>query len=354
VSAAHRLIAVAGTHGKTTISTMIAHLLYGSRVGCVALLGGISGNYNTNYLHSAQWRYFVTEADEFDRSFLNLFPDTAVITSVDADHLDVYGDHNALKRSFGDFIRNLRPNGRLFVKKGLGLDMSAVHHSKIRHYGLSSGEWFADEVNIFPDHSVFTLVTPSGPVKDLVLGIPGHVNVENAVAASAVALTAGVSTGELRRGLETFKGIRRRFDVRFVSEQTVYIDDYAHHPNEIKALIDSVKDMYPGKKILGIFQPHLYSRTRDFSEEFARSLDMMDEVILLDIYPAREKPIEGVSSDLIFDRMNLGNKKRCNKEELLSILSGITPEVLLTIGAGDIDRLVQPVTQMLRKTLKSK
>lgn len=353
VSTGHSLIAVAGTHGKTTVSTLIAHLLHESNTGCVALLGGISKNYNTNYLHAASSRYFVTEADEFDRSFLNLFPDMAVITSADADHLDVYGNQSALKQSFGDFIRNLKPHGKLFIKEGLALDISPVDDSNLHHYGLSAGDWYAGGIHIFPGHSVFNLITPSGQINDLTLGIPGIVNVENAVAASAVALSAGVSPEALRRGLQTFKGIRRRFDVRFTSEQTVYIDDYAHHPNEINALVDSVRKMYPGKKILGIFQPHLYSRTRDFREEFARSLDRMDEVILLDIYPAREKPIEGVSSDMIFSRMKLKHKKRCGKEELLDILSGKVPGVLLTIGAGDIDRLAEPITQMLRKTLKS-
>jgi UDP-N-acetylmuramate--alanine ligase len=346
-------IAVAGTHGKTTVSTMIAHLLYQSEVGCLAILGGISKNYNSNYLHSVKPKYFVTEADEFDRSFLKLKPTIEVVTSADADHLDIYGSEMEMKHSFEEFISKLEAEGLLILKDGTGLDVSINSLSEKFSYGLSSGDYFADQLRHYPDHTVFNMHTPSGLIEDLVLGIPGRINVENAVAAVAVALNVGVGEDEIRKGLKSFKGIKRRFEVQFVSEQTVYIDDYAHHPIEIKALVNSVRAMYPGKKITGIFQPHLFSRTKDFSTGFAQSLDMMDEVILLDIYPARENPVEGVTSTLIFDQMQVKAKKLCKKENLLTELKGNECEVLLTIGAGDIDKLVQPIRQLLIETSKT-
>ena len=350
ISSQFTTIAVAGTHGKTTVSTMIAHLLYQSAVGCLAILGGISKNYCSNYLHSENPKYFVTEADEFDRSFLQLKPSVEVVTSADADHLDIYGNEQELKLSFEQFINNLDDNGILIIKEGIGLDIEKSKLATSFSYSLSTGDYFADNIRPFPDHTIFDLHTPAGRIKDLILGIPGQINVENAISAIAAAINVGVNEGELRQGLKTFKGIKRRFEVQFVSEQTIYIDDYAHHPIEIKALVSSIRPMFPGRKITGIFQPHLFSRTKDFSAGFAESLDLMDEVILLDIYPAREKPMEGVTAVLIFDQMQIKQKRLCKKENVLSALKGKEYEILLTIGAGDIDQLVEPIKQMLMET----
>jgi UDP-N-acetylmuramate--alanine ligase len=346
-------IAVAGTHGKTTVSTMIAHLLYQSSIGCLAILGGISKNYNSNYLHSENPKYFVTEADEFDRSFLKLEPSVAVVTSADADHLDIYGSEKELKHSFEEFTRNLKEDGTLILKEGTGLNISINTKAKEFSYALISGDYYAEHIRHFPGYTVFNMQTPSGKIEDLALGIPGRINVENAVAAVAASLNVGVTKEEIRQGLKTFKGIKRRFEVQFASEQMVYIDDYAHHPVEIKALVNSVRSMFPGKKITGIFQPHLFSRTKDFSTGFAESLDLMDEVFLLDIYPAREKPVEGVSSALILDQMLLENKSLCRKDMVLNEFEEKEFEILLTIGAGDIDQLVQPIKQMLIETSKT-
>jgi UDP-N-acetylmuramate--alanine ligase len=354
ISAQYATIAVAGTHGKTTVSSLIAHLLYQSSIGCLAILGGIPKNYNTNYLNSGKPKYFVTEADEFDRSFLRLKPTVEVVTSADADHLDIYGTEEELKHSFEEFIGNLNGKGFLVIKEGLELNTSGIAKGREFKYSLTGGDYFAENLKPFPDRSHFDLVLPAGRIDGLTLGIPGQVNVENAVAASAVALNAGVSETELRRGLKSFNGIRRRYELQYISEQTVYIDDYAHHPEEISVLVNSVRLMFPDKRVTGVFQPHLYSRTKDFSTGFAESLDLMDEVILLDIYPAREKPIEGVTSGLIYGQMKMQEKRLCTKENLVAMLSEMKPEVLLTIGAGDIDRLVQPIKQMLKKTSKSK
>ena len=352
ISSEYATIAVAGTHGKTTVSTMIAHLLYSSSVGCLAILGGISKNYNSNYLYSDNPEYLVTEADEFDRSFLKLQPSVEVVTSADADHLDIYGTERELMNSFESFIHNLKNQGLLVIKEGLDLDTSTVVPGKVLKYSLSGGGYFAENIKLFPDHTIFDLILPTGRIDNLTLGIPGAINVENAVAASAVVLNTGVSMLELRNGLKTFIGIKRRFEVQYNPRQTVYIDDYAHHPKEINALVGSIRSIFPDKKILGVFQPHLYSRTKDFSAEFAKSLDLMDEVFLLDIYPAREKPVAGVSSALIFDKMKMKYKKLCNKENLITELAAIKHEILLTIGAGDIDQLVLPIKLMLQKPPK--
>ena len=354
LSSEYETIAVAGTHGKTTVSTMIAHLLYSSSVGCLAILGGISKNYNSNYLYSGNPKYFVTEADEFDRSFLKLRPSMEVVTSSDADHLDIYGTEMELKNSFEVFIKNLKNQGLLVIKEGLDLDTSTIEPGKVLKYSLSGGGYFAENLRLFPGHTIFDLILPSGRIDNITLGIPGEINVENAVAASVVALNVGVSEKELRNGLKSFKGIKRRFEVQYNSGQTVYIDDYAHHPKEIDALVGSVRKIFPDKKITGVFQPHLYSRTKDFSAAFAQSLDLMDEVFILDIYPARENPVAGVSSALIFDKMKIKHKKLCNKENLLTELAAVKHEVLLTIGAGDIDQLVLPIQLMLQNPPKSK
>ncbi len=353
ISCEFKTIAVAGTHGKTTVSTMIAHLLTQSGVGCLAILGGGSKNYNTNYFQTAQPTYFVTEADEFDRSFLKLKPFVEVITSADADHLDIYGNELELKLCFGEFISKLQSNGTLVIKEGLDLVIKVNLCRSLYSYGLTGGDFYAENLRMFADHTAFDMITPTGRMENLILGIPGQINVENAVAAVVVAINVGASRDEIRLGLQSFKGIRRRFEVQFVSEQKVYIDDYAHHPNEIVALVDSVRPIFPGRKITGVFQPHLFSRTKDFSAGFAESLDLLDEVILLDIYPAREKPIEGVTSNMIFEQMKIKQKHMCNKANLLAELKGMEYQILLTIGAGDIGQMVQPIIKMLFETSKT-
>ena len=333
-------ICVAGTHGKTTISTLTAHLFTNSKIGCSAFIGGIAKNYGTNYLHSSKSPFVVLEADEFDRSFLHLSPYMSVITSIDADHLDIYGDKKHLTASFKEFAMLTRPQGTLIIKKGLK-NIQAPDNSIKFTYSLDEEcDFYASDIRLVDDRYVFTLNSDFGKMKDLTLGIPGLLNVENAVAASALALSGGVSEDELREGLKTFKGIRRRFEYVIKSEDLIFIDDYAHHPAEIKATLNSVKDLYPGKKVHVVFQPHLYSRTKDFAKEFAKELDKADKIYLLDIYPARELPIEGVSSGLIKKYMKNKNAVLCDKDNVFELLTADKPDVLLTMGAGDIDRLV--------------
>ncbi|MES2690527.1 MAG: Mur ligase family protein [Bacteroidota bacterium] len=373
ITDAYKTIGVAGTHGKTTTSTLLAHILKQSHVDCAAFLGGISTNYNTNLLlhksapapslqdnlitelikdqlgNSTHKQLMVVEADEFDRSFLTLHPSIGIITSTDADHLDIYGEHDALKKSFADYGSQVRDV--LFIKKELELYnelLSATTKAKVRSYSITqAADAFADNILIKGDTYYFDLHIGDIHIINLHLGIPGLHNVENAVAASAAAIEAGVTPEELRAALASFSGVKRRFEYIIKQENLVYIDDYAHHPTELSAIIGSVKNMYPGKKVLAVFQPHLYSRTRDFVDGFAESLSMADETILLDIYPARELPMEGVTSKIIFDKMKLDKKTLSTKEQLLDLLKTKNVEVLLTVGAGDIDTLVNPIGEML-------
>ena len=344
-------LCVAGTHGKTTISTLTAHLFTNSRIGCSAFIGGISKNYGTNYLHSNKSPFVVLEADEFDRSFLHLTPYLSVITSMDADHLDIYGDKKHLTESFKEFAKLTRPGGTLILKKGLKAPAPA--NSIEFFYSLNEKcDFYATDIELIDFRYRFTLNSPFGVMKNLTLGIPGLLNVENAIAASALALSGGVSEEELRSGLETFKGIRRRFEYVINSKEFIFIDDYAHHPAEIKATISSVKDIYPGKKIHVIFQPHLFSRTKDFAKDFAKELDEADKVYLLDIYPARELPIEGVTSELILKKMKNKNVSLSDTENIFKLITHDKPDVLLTMGAGDIDRLVPVLEEKLREFIK--
>ncbi|MBI5218570.1 MAG: UDP-N-acetylmuramate--L-alanine ligase [Bacteroidia bacterium] len=344
-------IAVAGTHGKTTVSSMIAHLLNNSPIGCNAFLGGIAKNYNSNLLLSEKSKFVVAEADEFDRSFLHLNPQIAVITAVDADHLDVYGNTDEMKKAFTEFTGCIQNNGSLVIKKGIGLKLNKEQFYHVYKYALNSeADFYARNIRVENNLYVFDMVTPLGsPIRNITLGVPGLVNVENAVAALAVGFLSGVSEQELKNAMKTFSGNKRRFDVQIHNDRIVYIDDYAHHPEELKAFINSVKELYPGKKLTGIFQPHLFSRTRDFAGEFAKGLDLLDELILLDIYPAREEPIKGVTSEIIFTKVNLKNKILCNKCDLLKTLETKKPEVLLTMGAGDIDRFAEPIKKLFDK-----
>lgn len=343
-------IAIAGTHGKTTTSTMVAHILKSSQLDCNAFLGGISKNYKTNLLLSPNSDYIVAEADEFDRSFLRLFPFLAIITSVDADHLDIYGSEDEVLKTFNLFARQISENGILIYKKGIQLPLEGI--TKIHTYTYSiNGEADFYPTNIFIANSLyhFDLITPIGPIKDVVLGLPGQMNLENAIAASAAAFMLGANEHDIRDGLETFQGVERRFDFQFKSNRIIYIDDYAHHPEEIKACIASARKIFPDRNITGVFQPHLFTRTRDFADEFAQSLSLFDQIILLDIYPAREFPIEGVSSEMILGKIKCQNKKIVPKEKLVDWLSSAELDILITMGAGDIDRLVSPIVEMLNQ-----
>lgn len=355
----YKTIGVAGTHGKTTTSTLIAHILKQSKADCAAFLGGISTNYNTNFLlHNNSTsqpitnnQLMVVEADEFDRSFLTLHPAIGIITSTDADHLDIYGEHNALKKSFGDYASQVKQT--LYIKKELDLynDLLAVApKAAVKSYSIQQEAFaYATNITIKNNTYFFDLHIDNLHITNLQLGIPGLHNVENAVAASAAVMEAGVTEDELRAGLASFAGVKRRFEYVINTPELVFIDDYAHHPTELSAIISSVKNMYPNKKVLAVFQPHLYSRTKDFSAGFAESLSMAHEVILLDIYPARELPMEGVTSQIIFENISIEEKTLATKEEVLDILKTKKIEVLLTVGAGDIDTLITPIKNMLDK-----
>ncbi|MGV8136293.1 MAG: UDP-N-acetylmuramate--L-alanine ligase [Mangrovibacterium sp.] len=342
--------AVAGTHGKTTVSTMLAHIFKTSVFDCTAFLGGISKNYNNNLLLSQTSKWVVAEADEFDRSFLRLFPDLAVITAMDADHLDIYGDHRSVIEAFNEFAAQVRPGGKVVVKKGLPIDRT--RNLKVDHYSYSLNEkadFYADNVSLINEAYRFDLIHPKGKIENIRLNYPGLLNVENAVAASSLAVLAGVEPAAIREALSTYQGVKRRFDVRYRSENYVLIDDYAHHPEELRATIGSVRSVFSGRWITGIFQPHLFSRTNDFAREFAEQLSHLDEVILLDIYPAREKPVPGVTSALIFDQVETEKKQMITKEELTESAKTLRPGVVLMMGAGDIENLVEPVAGILKE-----
>ena len=344
IAQGQRCMAVAGTHGKTTTSTLVSHLFTASGAGCSAFLGGISKNYDSNLLiHEND--VIVAEADEFDRSFLQLFPEVAVITSMDADHLDIYGDEAHIRQAFKDFAAQV--SGTVIVKKGL--DISAKDtKAQIRTYayGDSSADFYAQPTS----NGHFDLHYPGGVINDCVVGIPGWVNIENGVAASAIALTYGIDPDKIKEALASFSGVKRRFDMQVKYDDLVYLDDYAHHPNEIAAAISSTREKYPDFRYTAIFQPHLYTRTRDFAPEFAEALSKVDRLILLDIYPAREEPIPGVTSDIIFNDVHAPVKIQMHKEDLIGWvkeqkLEG--KELIMTLGAGDIDRLVGPLAETL-------
>jgi len=345
-----KAICIAGTHGKTTTSTITAHLLYQSHVNCSAFLGGISNNYNTNLLLSNESNYVVVEADEYDRSFHQLTPFMAVIISVDADHLDIYGTKEAFLESFEHFTSLIMPGGALVVNKKAELKPKLKKGVKMFTYGLDpTADFHAKNIRTEKGNILFDFVTPTDTIYDVRLGVPIMINVENSVAAMAMAWLNGVTNEELRTGISTFSGIYRRFNIVFNSEKVVYMDDYAHHPSELKESISSIRQLYPERKITGIFQPHLYSRTRDFAPEFAKSLSQLDEVILLPIYPARELPIEGVTSELILNDVTSIHKELSSKENLLTLLDEKELDVIVTFGAGDIDKLVPEIKNYLKK-----
>ena len=338
-------IAIAGTHGKTTTSALTAHLLYSSKVGCNAFVGGIMANYQTNHLFTSTGAITVVEADEYDRSFLTLKPTYAVITSTDADHLDIYGEHAALQESFALFAQCVSPGGLLVNER--------VHPSPSSDgvlYGFGEGAGWRVEATHPSTKNTFTLRTPDGKrLNDLPAPMPGRHNLENTMAAVALAVQCGVSEDEIRAGLASFRGIHRRFEYQQNTGDVVFIDDYAHHPEELRATIAAVRERHPGKRITGVFQPHLFSRTRDFADGFAESLALLDEILLLDIYPARELPLPGIDSQWLLDKIVHPHKKCIAKSQLLPLIRESVPEVLLTLGAGDIDREVEPLRRMLEE-----
>lgn len=342
-------LCVAGTHGKTTTSTMTAHLLHQSHVGCNAFLGGISKNYKTNLLLSDTSEYVVIEADEFDRSFHWLTPFATVVTAVDSDHLDIYGTREAYLESFNKYTSLITPDGYLIVKNGIELSPRVKEGVKVFSYGIGEGDFRAENIRIDNGEIIFDYISPLGNIENIQLGVPVYVNIENGVAAIALAQIAGVTAEEIKKAMPTFGGVDRRFDFKIKNENMVFLSDYAHHPAEIKQSISSIKALYPSKKVTVVFQPHLYTRTRDFYKEFAASLSLADEVILLDIYPARELPINGVTSKLILDCLeNKASAIMCKKEELTDIIAKMEIEVLITLGAGDIDNMVPQIYNILK------
>jgi UDP-N-acetylmuramate--alanine ligase len=346
-----KAIAVAGTHGKTTTTTLISHILKTAGINCFAFMGGISRNYNTNLLlgdAAATDTYVVVEADEYDRSFLTLHPFLAVITSADADHLDIYGDAGHVRESYELFAKQVRPEGLLVVQKNVDNELKLTGRRLIYSLNLDT-EYCARSITIENAQFFCDVQSPVASLSRVSLGIPGLHNLENAIAAVAIAQQLGISAEVIKGALRSFLGVKRRFDYRVRTDNQIYIDDYAHHPEELRATIDSVKQLYPEKKITGIFRPHLFSRTRDFAEGFAESLDMLDECILLPIYPAREKPIEGVSSEWLLGKLKLKDKKLLSKEELLEEMKRKKRDVVLSMGAGDIDSLVEPLETILKK-----
>lgn len=351
ITQSSKALCCAGTHGKTTTSSMLAHILKGSHLDCNAFLGGILKNYDSNLMLSDKSEFTVVEADEYDRSFHWLHPYMALITSVDPDHLDIYGTEDEYLKSFEKFTSLIQPGGVLVVKHNIKLKPQLQSGVRLYTYSQDKGDFRAENIKVGSGTIRFDFVTPDSVVKNIELGVPVRINIENGIGSMALAWLNGATDDELRNGMRTFQGAKRRFDFMLKTDSLVMIDDYAHHPDELSASISSVKELYPDKKVLGVFQPHLYSRTRDFADQFARSLSLLDELILLDIYPAREKPIEGVTSQIIFDKVTC-KKTLCKKSELLDIIRNKKDiEVLLTVGAGDIDQLLQPIKELLEERL---
>lgn len=349
ITQTERGLCVAGTHGKTTTSTMAAFLLDNSHVKCNAFLGGISKNYGTNLLVSDQSDFVVIEADEFDRSFHWLTPYATVITATDSDHLDIYGTHEAYLESFRKYTSLIRPDGYLIIKKGIDLQPDVKEGVTVYTYSDKEGDFHAENIRIGNGEIFFDFISPLGNIKDVQLGVPVYVNIENGIAAMALAQIGGVTAEEIKAAMPQFKGVDRRFDFKLKNDHIVFLSDYAHHPAEIKQSVSSLRMLYPDKKLTAIFQPHLYTRTRDFYKDFADSLSLLNEVILLDIYPARELPIEGVTSKLIYDNLRPGiEKTMCHKEDLIELLKTKNIEVLITLGAGDVDNYVTPIYELLK------
>lgn len=332
-------LAIAGTHGKTTTTSILGHLLYECNIEMTAFLGGISENYDSNLIQNGN-KVTVVEADEFDRSFLTLSPDYACITSMDADHLDIYGSAEHLKESFIAFSKKLKPEGKLFIKKGLPLN-------GITYAIEEEADYIAHNIKIENGTYVFDVKTPTQNIQNLKFNLPGRHNLSNALIALAMAVEFGCSPNSLSNALASYKGVKRRFTYQIKTDDLIFIDDYAHHPEEIKAVYQAVREMYPNQKVLAIFQPHLFSRTKDFADEFASSLEKFDSILLLEIYPARELPIEGVNSQWLLDKINNSNKKLISKSEIVNEINKSDIKIILTIGAGDIGAEVKNIKENL-------
>ena len=345
-----RGLCVAGTHGKTTTSTMAAHLLHQSHVGCNAFLGGISKNYGTNLLLSATSPYTVIEADEFDRSFHWLSPWISVVTATDPDPLDIYGTREAYLESFRHYTSLIQPDGALIAHTGLALQPDLQPGVKLYTYSRDEGDFHAENIRIGGGEIFIDFVAPDTRINNIQLGVPVSINIDNGVAAMALAHLSGVSDEEIKAGMASFRGVDRRFDFKLKTDKIVLLSDYAHHPAEIAQSVKSIRELYRDKKITAIFQPHLYTRTRDFYRDFADSLSLLDEVILTDIYPAREKPIPGISSQLIYDNLRPGIEKTlCRKEDVLNLLKDKPLEVVIVLGAGDLDNYVPEIKKLLEE-----
>ena len=342
-------LCVAGTHGKTTTSSMAAHLLHQSHVDCNAFLGGITKNYGTNYILSQKSPYVVIEADEFDRSFHWLTPFASVITATDADHLDIYGTEEAYLESFSKYSSLILPGGYLILHTGLKMKPAVQEGVTVFSYSREDGDFHAENVRIGDGRITFDLVSPLGNIQGIELGVPVSVNIENGIAAMALAQIAGATAEEIRRGMLSFSGVDRRFDFHIKTDKMAYLSDYAHHPEEIRRSLESLRELYQGRRIKAIFQPHLYTRTRDFYKDFAAALSLLDDVCIVDIYPAREAPIPGVTSQLIYDNLKPGIKREmCSKDGILDVVRQGGFDVLVTLGAGDIEDYVQQITDILR------
>jgi UDP-N-acetylmuramate--alanine ligase len=352
ITRGYKTIAVAGTHGKTTTSSMVAHILKVAGKDMVGFLGGITTNYSSNLVMHGEVNaktIVVVEADEFDRSFLRLFPQVAIVTSADADHLDIYGDHGTLIESFKDFIKQINKDGSLIIHESIDELLTAdADHVKKSTYSMSRGQFFASSITAKGGFFEFYLQGFS-KVEHIKLGVPGFHNIENAIAASVAASACKVPTHIIREALESFSGVKRRFEYIIKGKHVVFVDDYAHHPTEIEAFLKSMKSLYPGRKLTVIFQPHLFTRTRDFAAGFSKSLSLADELFLMDIYPARELPIKGVDSDMLLADVTSPVKIRCGKEDLMRKLESVDADVIVTVGAGDIDTFVEPIKKMLLK-----
>ena len=346
----HKGLCVAGTHGKTTTSTMVAHILHQSHVDCNAFLGGISKNYGTNYILSDTSDYVVIEADEFDRSFHWLRPWATVITATDPDHLDIYGTKEAYLESFRKYTTLIQTGGALIIHKDLEMKADVQKGVTVYEYSRTEGDFHAENIRIGNGEIFFDFVSPKGVVKDVQLGVPVSINIENGVAAMALAQLAGATDEELREGMRSFRGVDRRFDFKLKTDNIVFLSDYGHHPKEIEQSVKSIRELYADKKIAAIFQPHLYTRTRDFYQDFANALSLLDEVFLCDIYPAREEPIPGVTSQLIYNRLRPGIEKYLiHKEQILDVVKKGGFDVLISLGAGDIENFVPEITRILKE-----
>lgn len=345
ISSAFETFAVAGTHGKTTTSAILAHVLFQTKEKCNAFIGGITSNYQSNCILDADAKRVVVEADEFDRSFLQLMPNYAIITTMDSDHLDIYGDGDHLMQSFNDFVCLLNSEGYLLLQADLDVSQFRFPEGLKRNtYGFTeSADWKGENFRYKDGRFYFDIRTASAQFKDVEFGLPGKHNAENALAVFALAMHVGVSETEIRAGLKSFMGVKRRFDFHIRTEDLVVIDDYAHHPTEINAFLSSIREIYPDKKITTVFQPHLFSRTRDFMDEFARALELTDELFLLPIYPAREEPMEGITSEVLWEKIQLDKKYLSTKLDIVNDLQNSDKSVIVIVGAGDIDTCVEPI-----------